>query len=185
MAAGDAGEEVCDEGGVVCGVVVWCQGRGPRGRGARPVHVRCVRWILLLEIGKPVGDLGRLDARRYLHASSWNVTKEVPPFGMMGEGGIGHPCYEARNIKKVINLGEVCVRKGVPSKAPKNSARRERASREDSLSDFSAGSIMAKENNTLLGKESIDENNDGMSVCARSGQMGVKRERLSRRCMRC
>ena len=29
VSAGDAGEEVCDERGVVCGVVVWCQGRGP------------------------------------------------------------------------------------------------------------------------------------------------------------
>ena len=99
---------------------------------------------------------------------------------MMGEGGIGHPRYETRNVEKVVNLGKVCIRKGVSGKAPKNSARCERASREDSLSDFSTWSIMAKENDTLLGKESIDKNNNGMSVCAGSRQMGVKHERLSR-----
>ena len=99
---------------------------------------------------------------------------------MMGEGRVRHPCYEARNIEKVINFGEVCIRKRVSSKAPKNSARHERASREDSLSDFSTRSVVAKENDTLLSQKSIDENNDGMSVCARRGQMGVKHERLSR-----
>lgn len=110
-----------------------------RGRGegrAGAIGVGCVGGVLLLEVEQAVGDRGRIDARRDFHSSGGYVTKQIPPFRVIGEGGVGNSCDEARDVEQVVDLREVSIGEGVTREATEDGAGGQGAGGEDGLSDL-------------------------------------------------
>ena len=133
-----------------------------------------------MKIRKPIGYWSRVNTRRYLHASSGDITKEIPPLRMMGESWIGDPCYKARDIEEVVDFCEICIRESVSSEPSKNGTRREGTGRKDSLGDFSAWAVVPKKDNSFLSEQRIYKYYYWMSVDPRCGQMGMKCKWLRR-----
>lgn len=148
------------------------------GTTAHPAVVRCVRRVLLLEVDEAVRDVGLLDAIGNFHAAGGNIAKEIPPFGVVGEGGICNASDEAGDLEKVVDLGEVGVGEGVAGEAAEDTAGDEGAGCEDGFGDFAGGAVVAEEDDTFLGEHGVDEDGDGVRVGAAGCKVRVEGEGL-------
>lgn len=178
MAGGDAAEEIVHEGCVAGGIGEGGEGGGAGGAGADAVAVGGMGGVLLLEVDEAVGDGGRVNAVGYFHAAGRDVAEEIPPFRVVGEGGVGDAGNEAGDVEEVVDLGEVGVREGVAGEASEDASGSESAGCEDGFGDFTRGPVMAKEDDALLSEHGVDEDDDGMGVGATGGEVRVQHEGL-------
>ena len=97
---------------------------------------------------------------------------------MVCEGGVSDAGDEAGDVEEVVNFCEVGVGECVSREAPEDGSGGEGAGGEDGFGDFAAGAVVPKEDDTFLGKEGVDEDDNGMCVGARCGEVRVKGEGL-------
>lgn len=145
---------------------------------AHAAVVRRVRRVLLLEVDEAVRDVGLLDAIGNLHAAGGDIAKEIPPFGVVGEGGVRDAGDEAGHLEKVVDFGEVGVGEGVAGEAAEDAAGDEGAGGEDGFGDFAGGPVVAEEDDPLLGEHGVDEDDDGVRVGAAGCEVRVEGEGL-------
>lgn len=169
VARADAAKDIIHKGMVARGVTssVYVE----RRTATHTVGAWGIRGVLLLEIDEALGDRGRVDAVADLHSTGWDVTKEIPPLGVIGKGRIGDSSNEAGNLEKVVDFSQVGVGEGVAGEAAEDAPRSQSAGGEDSLSDFAGWAVVAQENDTLLCKHGIDENEDGVGEGAAGGEV--------------
>ena len=123
-----------------------------------------VGWILLLEVLEAVGYGGWFDFGGNFHAAGGDVAQEIPPFGVVSEGGVGDAGDEARDVEEVVDFCEVSVRESMSCEAAEDGSGGKSTGSEDCFSNLATGSIMPKEDYTFLSDESVDENNNGVGI---------------------
>ena len=180
VAGGDTPDDIVHES-VIAGRIVGAINR--LSASAHTVIVRSVRGVLLLEIDEAVGDIGLFDAITDFHAAGRNIAEEVPPFGVVGKGGVCDAGDEARDFEKVVDFGEVGVGEGVAGEAAEDAAGDKSAGSEDGLGDFAGGAVVAEEDDAFLGEHGVDEDDDRVGVGAACGYVRVEGEGLGGCCV--
>ena len=133
---------------------------------------------MLLEVEEAVGDGGGVDAVGDFHAAGWDVAQDVPPFGVVGEGGVCDAGDKAGDVEEVFDFGEVGVGEGVAGEAAQDAPRCEGAGGEDGFGDFARGAVVAEEDDAFLGEQGVDEDDDRVGVGAAGGEVRVQHEGL-------
>lgn len=139
---------------------------------------------MLLEVYEALGGWSWFDAVANLHATSWHITEEIPPFWVISKSGICDPRYETRDLEKVIYFGKVGVGKSMASEAAEYPSRRKGTGCKDSLGHFAGWAVVPKENDAFLSEYGIDEDDDGVCIRPTCSEVGVDREWLRRSCVR-
>jgi len=122
VAGGDAAEEVVHEGCVAGGIGEEGEGGGAGGARADAIAVGGVGGVLLLEVNEAIGDGSGIDAIGDFHAAGRNVAEEIPPFRVVGEGGVSYAGDKTGDVEEVVDFGEVGVREGVAGEAPQDTS---------------------------------------------------------------
>ncbi|KAI6767083.1 hypothetical protein HG531_011443 [Fusarium graminearum] len=95
----------------------------------------CKGCILLLEVQQAFCHRRRVDLCADLDPSTRQIAQDVPPFGVQFKGWVCYTGDKTGHVEQIIDFGQIGVREGMSCKPSKNTARGQRTSGQDSLSD--------------------------------------------------